>query len=194
MGKDKIKKEKYKEIIAKSILEQSATATAWLLCSMFEIGAMTIETFLSPSFYGDPGHLFFDSIPKSNKKRYKEITIRQSLRRLEKYGFVERNEYKYKITEKGQDFLKNILHQKNNKNKPWDGKYRVVIFDVPERIKMSRNWLRNELYYLGYKKLQNSVFIGKKPLPEKVIAGIKENKMSNFVNYLLVDKVFKNVM
>jgi DNA-binding transcriptional regulator PaaX len=195
MDKHKNKKEKYNYAIAKSILNQSITATAWLLSSMFEIGAITIETFLSPSFYGDPGNLFFDNTPKTSQKtKYKEITIRQSLRRLEKYGFVERNGSKYKITIKGKIFLKGLLSQKNNRKKPWDEKYRVVIFDIPESMRKSRNWLRVELGSLGYKKLQQSVFIGKKPLSEDIIIGIKENKLNNYVNYLLVDKVYKNIL
>lgn len=195
MDEVKNRKGKCENAIAKSILEQSLTATSLLLCSLFRLGAITIETFLSPSYYGDPGNLFFDDFSKRVKKqKYKETTIRQSLRRLEKYGFIERNESKYRITKKGRNFLNILLKQKKELNRPWDKKYRVVIFDIPESMRKSRNWLRLALYPLGYKKLQQSVFIGKKPLPEKIIAGIKENKISNHVNYLLVEKVYKNIL
>ncbi|OGK29397.1 CRISPR-associated endonuclease Cas2, partial [Candidatus Roizmanbacteria bacterium RIFCSPHIGHO2_12_41_18] len=41
----------------------------------------------------------------------------------------------------------------------WDGEWRVVIFDIPEKFKKAREALRNKLKDLGFVKLQESVFI-----------------------------------
>lgn len=41
----------------------------------------------------------------------------------------------------------------------WDGQWRVVIFDIPERFKKAREALRNKLKDLGFIKLQESVFV-----------------------------------
>ena len=41
----------------------------------------------------------------------------------------------------------------------WDGKWRIVIFDVPEKMKRAREALREKLRELGFKELQKSVFI-----------------------------------
>ena len=41
----------------------------------------------------------------------------------------------------------------------WDGEWRVVIFDIPERFKKAREALRNKLEDLGFIKLQESVFV-----------------------------------
>ena len=41
----------------------------------------------------------------------------------------------------------------------WDGEWRVVIFDIPERFKKAREALRNKLKDLGFVKLQESVFV-----------------------------------
>ena len=41
----------------------------------------------------------------------------------------------------------------------WDGEWRIVIFDIPERFKKAREALRNKLKNLGFVKLQESVFI-----------------------------------
>lgn len=188
----------YERIIAKNILQNTLTATGWALTLLFEIGEITVQSFLSPSIYADFPHrenIFSTEKFKKNKKAaFKEITIRQSLRRLEKYGFVERKDSKISLTVKGRFFLNEVLKKKKAQEKPWDRKYRVVIFDVPESKRDIRNWLRGQLYLLGYKKLQQSVFIGKKPLTEIVIKEIKKKKIGNCVNYLLVDKVYKNVL
>lgn len=41
----------------------------------------------------------------------------------------------------------------------WDGKWRIVIFDIPDRFKKAREALRKKLRDLGFIKLQESVFV-----------------------------------
>ena len=41
----------------------------------------------------------------------------------------------------------------------WDGKWRIVIFDIPEKFKKAREALRRKLKDLGFLELQKSVFI-----------------------------------
>jgi len=41
----------------------------------------------------------------------------------------------------------------------WDGKWRIVMFDVPERLKKVRESLRYQLKRLGFLELQRSVFV-----------------------------------
>jgi len=41
----------------------------------------------------------------------------------------------------------------------WDKKWRLVIFDIPEKIKRGREALRDKLKELGFFKLQHSVWI-----------------------------------
>jgi DNA-binding transcriptional regulator PaaX len=42
---------------------------------------------------------------------------------------------------------------------PWDKKWRIVTFDIPEKIKKVREALRFHLKNLGFKELHRSVFI-----------------------------------
>ena len=187
------------ETIIKNVLSSTITTTGWILCALLEVGGITVQTFLSPSLYADfpnVGEIFFDEKKPGSKKKvsFKKMTIRQSLRRLENYGFIERKESKYELTMKGAKLVRYILNIKKSQKKLWDKKYRVVIFDIPEKKRRVRDWLRQELNLLGYQKLQNSVFIGKLPLPSEVIEEIKKEKISNCVNYLLVDKVYKNII
>ncbi len=43
--------------------------------------------------------------------------------------------------------------------KNWDGKWRMVVFDVPEKFRKGRDALRQKLKTLGFYELQRSVFI-----------------------------------
>ena len=65
------------------------------------------------------------------------------------------------LTENGKEKtliydLDSIKLQQQDK---WDGLWRIVIFDVPERFKKGRNALSSKLKQLGLYPLQKSVFI-----------------------------------
>lgn len=51
--------------------------------------------------------------------------------------------------------IKNLREQKQK----WDGKWRMVVFDVPEQFRNGRNALRQKLKNMGFKELQKSVFV-----------------------------------
>lgn len=48
---------------------------------------------------------------------------------------------------------------KIRKPEKWDGKWRMVAFDIPEKKKKAREALRDKLRDLGFRELQKSVFV-----------------------------------
>lgn len=196
MKSKKASKINLERIIVRNILEKIPTATTWVFSLLFEMGEATLDIFLSPSYYIRPSSAnwgFIDFSSPGKKKEFQEKTIRQSIRRLRKHGFVEKKNNKLLLSTKGRKIVRYVLTRKKIFDKKWDNKYRVVIFDIPEKKRRDRNWLRQELYVLQYKLLQKSVFIGKYPLPADLIKSIKSKRIGNYVNYLLVDKAYKNI-
>lgn len=65
------------------------------------------------------------------------------------------------LTEKGEKkaLTYNPEYFKINKPARWDGKWRIVIFDIPEKKKAAREALRRRLRELGFYQLQRSVWI-----------------------------------
>ncbi|MBI2577279.1 MAG: hypothetical protein HYV77_00335 [Candidatus Wildermuthbacteria bacterium] len=43
--------------------------------------------------------------------------------------------------------------------KKWDGKWRIVIFDIPEKLRQGRDALRTKLIQIGFLEFQKSVFV-----------------------------------
>lgn len=88
-----------------------------------------------------------------------------SLRRLEKQGYIKR----YLKGKKNLIHLTTLgdkkAHQYLCKNlkieipKSWDQKWRLVIFDVPEKKKILRDIIRQRLKNWGFYQLQKSVFV-----------------------------------
>jgi len=192
---------KMKVILAKSILEKGFSATAWILTTLFQMGELTMEVFLSPNPYADFPSSFYEKVPdlkasdlpRKKKSKPSEPAIRQSIWRLRKNGFVEKRGDKFVLTNAGRKIIQYALGRKQVLSGKWDGKYRIVIFDIPENKNKIRDWLRQELLLLNYRKLQESVFAGKYPLPKDLIYEIKGKKIGNCVNYILAERIYKNI-
>jgi|GEM_PF-258519 len=62
----------------------------------------------------------------------------------------------------------------------------IVSFDVPEKYKAKRDWLRSVLGHLGFRRLQKSIFIGKTKFPEALIKDLRKLSMINFIEIFAV--------
>lgn len=77
------------------------------------------------------------------------------------------------------DSGKNILFNKNKlqqhilfrkiKEKPARDTKIMVLFDIPEKKRKTRNWLRSQLKLWDFEMLQQSVWMGKGPLPKEFL-------------------------
>jgi len=118
------------------------------------------------------------------------------LNRLKNQGFIKKEKENKKtiwsITRKGLEKLK-ILKKKNKKiliNYPKEksDKLIIVIFDIPEKERHKRNWLRSVLALLDFKFLQQSVWIGKTKIPEEFLNDLRNKKMLDYVHIFKVSK------
>lgn len=71
----------------------------------------------------------------------------------------------------------------------WDGKWRLVIFDVPERIRGRRNFLRKELSDFGFHQLQKSVWVMPYPLPAAFSEFIGELELGKHLRVLTAERI-----
>jgi phenylacetic acid degradation operon negative regulatory protein len=98
--------------------------------------------------------------------------INQGISRLEQAGLIivsgEYAERKVKITEKGRKILEQIEFGDYVIPEPafWDGKWRVLVFDINERRRRIRNQLRRFLQGQGFVRIQDSVWIHPYPCDE----------------------------
>src|SRR3989344_2741433 len=88
---------------------------------------------------------------------------------LEKRGLIKNHGNNFRLTSTGIKWYKNSqLKYFKNKNRRWDGKWRIVIFDIPEEFHNERNNLRRKMRSLGFYMLQKSVFIFPYPCEEEL--------------------------
>ncbi|MDO8570386.1 MAG: hypothetical protein Q7R97_02275 [Candidatus Daviesbacteria bacterium] len=120
----------------------------------------------------------------------KKSALSKAISRLKEKGFVETEgneiELVLKLTDEGKQalFLSGISEEKK-----WDGKWRIVIFDIPEEKRLIRNMFRRNLKKWEFKPLQKSVWISKKHVTEKLIDYIKYLKIEEWVLVIESDKI-----
>lgn len=107
--------------------------------------------------------------------------ISLALRRLRERGLVEKDhsegEVIFKLTKAGKN--KAILMKAEDEN--WDGRYRIVIFDIPEARRGTRKFLREKLKEWGFVKWQKSVWACKKNCTSQLEEVIKETGIDDWV-------------
>ena len=95
--------------------------------------------------------------------QYKKHQFNHLIWRTLKAGYIEKIEKQGKIyiriTSLGAKMTQRDFPLLHLQNKPWDGKWRIVMFDIAEIQKKKRDYLRDKLKELGFGMLQESVFI-----------------------------------
>lgn len=95
-----------------------------------------------------------------------------------------------KITEKGKARLLEYdfenIKLKSNKR---DGKWRLILFDIPEKKKNARDVFRRKLIQLGFIKLQESVFACAYPCKNEIDFLCHFLQISDFVTIAQVSKI-----
>jgi DNA-binding MarR family transcriptional regulator len=137
------------------------------------------------------GKLHFAALTERNINR----RLSQTITRLIKRGLLAREEkpdgsVRLALTEQGRVYTEKILAESAlvvAKPKKWDGRWRVVIFDIWEKRKSARNRLRYMLQKVGFVHVQNSVWVFPYDCEELLVFIRAELKLGKSVLYLIAD-------
>jgi DNA-binding transcriptional regulator PaaX len=130
-----------------------------------------------------------------NRKKHNSIARKQyqeALWRMRRQGYVkivEKNNQKFiTLTSKGQ--LERLLEKAIiPSSSEWDGKWRVLMFDIPENSRFKRDHFRFLLRKNNFIKLQGSVFISPYPLGRAAVEYLHESGLSDFIRILKVEEM-----
>ncbi|MBI5421214.1 MAG: hypothetical protein HZA35_02770 [Parcubacteria group bacterium] len=142
--------------------------------------------------------LYTKSVIRNQKEI--EARIRQNfynrMHALKKDGLIEKNESHetWQMTTKGKKrlhlFKKEMAKTPPNTQYPSlpSDEFKIIVFDIPEKERGKRDWLRARLVQLGFTLLQKSVWIGKKQIPEQFINDLGAYDIFNYVEILAITK------
>ena len=92
------------------------------------------------------------------------------------------------LTKKGE--LEVLLAKaKIGRDDKWDGKWRVVIYDIPEDTRPQRNIFRNLLKQNNFVKLQASVFISPYGLNRDAVDYLKITGLIKYIRIIRADEI-----
>jgi len=115
----------------------------------------------------------------------------QYLKKRGEIAVFEKNNKRFvKLTKKGKvRALLLKLCQDFKRSQVWDGKWRGIIWDIPEKSSKERDKIRRLVKVLGFYPLQKSVFITPYPLPASAVGYLKESGLDRYIRFLRVDKL-----
>ncbi len=128
-----------------------------ILASVAVAGLLSVAL-ITPNLLGGLSKLGILPSPKKRQREY----LNRARERLIKNGQLKRNERGIvEITKKGEALLRKLelANFKLKKPKHWDKKWRVLIFDIPEKRRLLRDKVRNTLIAIGFYRLQDSVWV-----------------------------------
>jgi len=138
-------------------------------------------------------HKILDAYDLDKIKTKSKYSFWRTVTRLEYDGLIQietKNQLKIiKLSKRGEKVL--YFSGEANVNKgikhKWDKKWRVLIFDIPEERKGTRNKVRNTLRSRGFFRLQDSVWIYPHDIEDFVTLLKTDLKVGREVLYMIVD-------
>ncbi len=135
------------------------------------------------------------------ESKYDKNKVAQALERLKRNKLIilseKDGEFAVELTEKGKRKVKQIKLESMKIETPklWDKKWRIVVFDIPEKQKkMARNALREKLEKLGFYQLQKSVWAHPYPCEKEIHFLCELFDIYRFVNIITADKIYNDVL
>ena len=122
--------------------------------------------------------------------RQKE-SINRARNRLVQKGLLKREGGFLRLTPQGEKALRIMMIREHGIPTParWDGKWRVLIFDVPEYRKKIRESIRHSLCMIGFVRLQDSVWVYPYDCEDFVALLKADLKIGKDVLYLIVEEM-----
>jgi len=159
---------------------------ALILKKLGEIGYATVDSFF-PAKYPE-ARMWREILGLDKSYKFSKQTFHSTLQRLQKQKLIARSDVGWRITDLGRKLILKINYSPRPVLPPEDGVARLIIFDVPERDRRKRLWLRIELANYGYRMLQKSVWLGRRPLPQDFFGALEDLSLRKFVHIISIER------
>lgn len=119
-------------------------------------------------------------------------SVRAAISRMNKQGWVQAeksgNKSYYSLTDRGikriEEASKRIFKLKPEE---WDGKWRMLMYSIPEEIRSVRDELRKELVWSGFGTMSNSCWISANTLEKQVFDLIDKYDINPYIDFFIAE-------
>lgn len=174
------KKTKFK----KEQLRQGAQTLGNILLSSIAVAGVIGVATLTPNAM----QIIKYFVPEDDIKRHYKYRANHSLKNLITNGYIQEKiidgRKTFSLTIKGKLRYESL---KEKKPKKWDGKWRLISFDVYEKNRNKRNLLRKELQSYGFKMIHQSMWAYPYPCDEYIALLKSDLSFGKNVQYMLAE-------
>lgn len=160
---------KFKEFLDSGTRKAQVTQVALCILAIVSVPALV----LIAASMGNALQVFkqFESSKRFSKKQIQNSFTHLHRQKLIEYIADKNGKTIVKITKKGESKLRTFAIDliEIKKPKKWDGKWRLVMFDIPMRFTKGRESLRYHLKDLGFFQFQKSAWIYPFPCEDEII-------------------------
>ncbi|OGZ79238.1 MAG: CRISPR-associated endonuclease Cas2 [Candidatus Staskawiczbacteria bacterium RIFOXYD2_FULL_37_9] len=136
---------------------------------------------------------------KNKNYKGKDIILARSMAGLNKNKIIiikeGKEKFVVKLTEKGRRVVREMGFEYMRIDKPetWDGKWRIVIFDIPEnKRRRMRDAMRQKLQGLGFYQMQKSVWVFPYECEKEIQLLCEVFEVNPFVNIITSEKIYND--
>ncbi len=153
---------------------------------------LEVVEFMPMAFETKQGHLRRISGWPKKIPRYR---LQQEIVRMKKRGWVIEARKSGKIflelTEQGrlEALYRRLEDLAGRGHKKWDGKWRMIMFDIPERGRRERYAMRAILRSVGFYRMQKSVYIFPYEIPKELVEYLKAAELLPFIRFARIDQL-----
>lgn len=187
-------------MVSKKTFSTSKVVLKFALAGAFIAGSLVLPG-LPRILRGRPLN-YEDFFGEDEWEEFDQRRLRQKLKEMHKAKLVRvyqiGDEYVVRITKKGkQQLLRyNLDELVIDKPERWDGKWRIVAYDIPKASSRARDALRTTLKRLGFLQLQKSVYLYPYPCGEAVefirqLYNVGEHVVLLTVGYLESEEAYR---
>lgn len=173
---------------------RSATLTRALLFTA-ALGGMLAVGVLAPNLFKI---LRIPNYAERGKRLNKEgfLRSRRACYQLEKRGLIERDftegsSQRWRLTLLGKEMIEKIVIRPKKRIAAgpvrWDGKMRLIVFDIPDTHKRARDVFRNQLKAIGCYPLQRSVLAYPFPCKQELLVTAARLDIQDFVEIYTIE-------
>lgn len=146
------------------------------------LGALVVSTLVLPNL-----PIAIRGIVKLRGNKW----LNKTFENMKKKGLINLGGEKIKLTAKGKRMLREVelSDLKLTKPKEWDGIWRLVSYDIPEKYKKSRDFFRYILLKNGFCQIQESLWVHPYQCKEEIAAVTKNIHLSRYVIMMETEKL-----
>ncbi len=141
---------------------------------------------------GRSSYQFHKILRERALKKYHSKSVRVTLSRLKSKGYINNSDKGWSVTTKGLVLAQQKRRRINYLPSPFNKESKnknIIVFDIPEKERPKRDWLRKQIKIYNYIMIQQSVWVGPGPLPKEFLQALNDLHIREKIKILSISSL-----